>query len=127
MVAFSRSLHSAGKALPDALVKDLLKSLRSGLQDKALSVQRACAETFISLHLYTPVLQLQQTLDMVAPLSFKSLETADHLTRRAFSRMLAHFLAATQVPGSGVVPEPSKSQKQRLKSNPRTYCHDLCR
>lgn len=111
MVAFSRSLHSAGKALPDALVKDLLKSLRSGLQDKALSVQRACAETFISLHLYTPVLQLQQTLDMVAPLSFKSLETADHLTRRAFSRMLAHFLAATQVPGSGVVPEPSKKSK----------------
>ena len=111
MVAFSRSLHSAGKALPDALVKDLLKSLRSGLQDKALSVQRASAKTFIALHLHTPVLQLQPTLDMVAPLSFKSLETADHLTRRAFSRMLAHFLAATQVPGSGVVPESSKKSK----------------
>ncbi|XAO25307.1 hypothetical protein I312_104129 [Cryptococcus bacillisporus CA1280] len=111
MVAFSRSLHSAGKALPDALVKDLLKSLRSGLQDKALSVQRACAGTFISLHLYTPAVQLQPTLDMVAPISFKSLETADHLTRREFSRMLAHFLAATQVPGSGVVPELSRKSK----------------
>lgn len=111
MVAFSRSLHSAGKALPDALVKDLLKYLRSGLQDKALSVQRACAGTFISLHLYTPAVQLQPTLDMVAPISFKSLETADHLTRRQFSRMLAHFLAATQVPGSGVVPELSRKSK----------------
>ncbi|KIR28436.1 clathrin-coated vesicle protein [Cryptococcus deuterogattii LA55] len=111
MVAFSRSLHAAGKALPDALVKDLLKSLRSGLQDKALSVQRACAGTFISLHLYTPAVQLQPTLDMVAPISFKSLETADHLTRREFSRMLAHFLAATQVPGSGVVPELSRKSK----------------
>ncbi|KIR34945.1 clathrin-coated vesicle protein [Cryptococcus deuterogattii MMRL2647] len=111
MVAFSRSLHAAGKALPDALVKDLLKSFRSGLQDKALSVQRACAGTFISLHLYTPAVQLQPTLDMVAPISFKSLETADHLTRREFSRMLAHFLAATQVPGSGVVPELSRKSK----------------
>nr|ODO00955.1 clathrin-coated vesicle protein [Cryptococcus depauperatus CBS 7855] len=113
LVAFSKSLQSAGKALPDALTKDLLKSLRYGLQDKALPVQRAAAETFISLHLYTPVLQLQATLDMIAPLAFKSLEAADHLTRRALSKMLAHFLAATQSPGSGIIlPEPGKKNSK---------------
>ena len=78
-----------------------MKALRAGLQDKALPIQRACAETFISLHLYSAACPLQPTLESVAPLAFKSLETADYLTRRALSRLLAHLLAATQVPGSG--------------------------
>ncbi|ORX36130.1 armadillo-type protein [Kockovaella imperatae] len=110
VLAFSRSLHSAGRALPDALVKDLLKALRNGLQDRALPVQRACAETFISLHNYTSATPLQSTLDSVAPLVFKSLETADYLTRRALSRLLAILLAATQTPGSGA-PAPDQSKK----------------
>ncbi|CAK9780383.1 putative clathrin-coated vesicle protein [Cutaneotrichosporon oleaginosum] len=107
--AFYKSLVSAGRALPDALVKDLLKQLRSGLQDKALPVQRVCAETFINLQLYSPVLQLQPTLEMITPLALKGLESADYLTRRSLCRMLAHFLAATQTPGSGMAPpEPRK-------------------
>ncbi|WWD08143.1 hypothetical protein V865_006254 [Kwoniella europaea PYCC6329] len=109
ILAFSKSLQSAGKALPDGLLKDLLKSLRNGIQDKALPVQRACAEAFVSLHTHTSLLQLQQTIDLVTPLVLKSLEGADYLTRRSLSRLLAHFLAASQVPGSGVAPaEPSK-------------------
>ncbi|ODN88477.1 clathrin-coated vesicle protein [Cryptococcus wingfieldii CBS 7118] len=117
LVAFSKSLYSAGRALPDALLKDLLKSLRWGLQDKALPVQRATAETFVSLHLYSPVLHLQQTLDIIAPLAYKSLETADHTTRRAQSRMLAHFLAATQTPGSGVVQVDNGRKKPEEDNN----------
>ncbi|KAL1408350.1 hypothetical protein Q8F55_005159 [Vanrija albida] len=112
--AFSKSLYSAGRALPDALVKDLLKHLRSGLQDKALPIQRACADTFVSLHLYSPVLPLQATLDSISPLALKSLETADYITRRQLSRLVAHFLAATQVPGSGApAPEPKKAAPKR--------------
>ena len=103
VLAFSRSLHSAGRALPDALVKDLLKSLRAGLQDRALPIQRACAETFISLHRHTAATPLQPTLESVAPLVLRSLETADYLTRRSLSRLLAILLAATQIPGSGSV------------------------
>ncbi|ORY24869.1 putative clathrin-coated vesicle protein [Naematelia encephala] len=103
VVAFSRSLVSAGRALPDTLFKDLLKALRGGLQDRALPVQRACADTFVSLHTYTAACPLQATIDGVVPLALKSLETADFLTRRSLSRMVAHLLAATQAPGSGVV------------------------
>ncbi|WVQ76597.1 hypothetical protein IAR50_006269 [Cryptococcus sp. DSM 104548] len=120
LVAFSKSLYSAGRALPDALLKDLLKSLRYGLQDKALPVQRATAETFVSLHLYSPVLHLQQTLDLITPLAYKSLETADHTTRRALSRMLAHFLAATQAPGSGVVQVDAKKKTDEDNSGEPT-------
>jgi HEAT repeat protein len=108
--AFSKSLVSAGRALPDALVKDLLKNLRAGLQDKALPLQRACADAFVNLHQYSPVLPLQGTLETISPLVFKSLEGADYLTRRSLSQLLAHFLAATQLPGSGVVPtDPRKA------------------
>lgn len=108
-MAFSKSLHSAGRALPDALVKDLVKALRNGLSDKALPIQRACAEAFVSLQTYTSACPLQPTIDSVFPLIFKSVESADFLTKRAFSRLVAHYLAATQVAGSGyVAPEPSK-------------------
>ncbi|WWC87367.1 uncharacterized protein L201_002256 [Kwoniella dendrophila CBS 6074] len=109
ILAFSKSLQSAGKALPDGLLKDLLKSLRNGLQDKALPVQRACAEAFVSLHQNTSLLQLREIIDMINPLVLKALEGADYLTRRSLSRLLAHFLAASQVPGSGAPhTEPSK-------------------
>lgn len=108
VMAFAKCLVSAGRALPDALVKDLLKALRNGLSDKALPVQRACAETFINLQQYTSACPLQQTLDSVAPLVYKSLEQADYLTRRSLSRLLAHLLAATQQAGSGVVQDTAK-------------------
>lgn len=108
VMAFAKCLVSAGRALPDALVKDLLKALRNGLSDKALPVQRACAETFINLQQYTSACPLQATLDSVAPLVYKSLEQADYLTRRSLSRLLAHLLAATQQAGSGVVQDTTK-------------------
>ncbi|OCF33994.1 clathrin-coated vesicle protein [Kwoniella heveanensis BCC8398] len=119
VIAFSKSLQSAGRALPDALLKDLLKSLRNGLQDKALPLQRACSEAFISLHNNTSLLQLRETVDSVTPLVLRSLESADYLTRRALSRLLAHLLAATQVPGSGV-PQVDHSNKASVKEGEDT-------
>lgn len=114
VVSFSKTLVSAGRALPDVLTKDLLKALRAGLADRALPIQRACAETFISLQMYTSACPLQPTIDTLAPLVFKSLETADYLTRRSLSRSLAHFLAASQSPGSGVVAvEPRKAAAKK--------------
>ncbi|KAL7423379.1 hypothetical protein Q5752_002682 [Cryptotrichosporon argae] len=100
VLAFAKCLYAAGRALPDALVKDLLKALRAGLSDKALPVQRATAEAFVALHQHTAALVLPSTINDVSPLVLKSLETADFNTRRALSRLLAHLLAATQVPGS---------------------------
>lgn len=83
-------------------MKDTLKALRAGLQDKALPIQRACAEAFVGLNIYTSATPLQPTLDSVLPLVYKSLETADYLTRRSLSRLISHLLAKTQEPGSGV-------------------------
>lgn len=39
-----KSFVTAGKAVSDQLGKDILKQLRNGLSDKALSIQRVCAE-----------------------------------------------------------------------------------
>ncbi|EIW68556.1 hypothetical protein TREMEDRAFT_74089 [Tremella mesenterica DSM 1558] len=113
VTTFSKSLVSAGKALPDGLHKELTKALRNGLTDRALPVQRACAETFISLQTYTTACPLKETLDAIAPLVVRSLEHADHLTRRSLSLLLAHFLAATQIPGSGIVVPDRKAAAKR--------------
>jgi hypothetical protein len=111
--AFTKSLHSAGRAIPDSLVKDTLKALRVGLQDKALPIQRACAEAFIGLSIHTSTTPLQSTLESVMPLIFKSIESADYLTRRSLSRLLAHLLAKTQEAGSGVpIVEPKRAVKK---------------
>ena len=113
VMAFSKSLHSAGRALPDALGKDTLKALRAGLADKALPIQRASADAYVSLHRFTSACPLQATLESVFPVILRSLETADHPTRRSMSRLLAHLLAATQMPGSGTMPvESSKKAAQ---------------
>jgi hypothetical protein len=110
--AFTKSLVSAGRALQEGLVKDLLKALRAGLSDKALPVQRAVADAFIALNLFTTATPLAATLDSVAPLIIKSFETTDHVTRRSLSRLFAHLLARTQDPGSGApVVEQAKKGK----------------
>lgn len=110
--AFSKSLVSAGKALQEGLVKDLLKALRAGLSDKALPVQRAVSDAFIALNIFTTATPLAATLDSVAPLIIKSFETADYQTRRSLSRLLAHLLVRTQDPGSGapMVEQPKKGK-----------------
>lgn len=113
--AFAKSLVSAGRAVPDALVKDTLKHLRAGLGDKALPIQRACAEAFVNLHQYSPVLPLQPTLESVLPVVLKSLEGADYLTRRSLSQLLAHFLSATQIPGSGIVVQDPRKMAPKSK------------
>ena len=118
LMCFSKSLVSAGKALPDGLFKDLLKALRNGLQDRALPVQRASAEALVALQVYTTACPLKETLDSIPPLVFKSMEGADYLTRRSLSRLLAHFLAATQVPGSGVAPVDRKAPPKKEGEEP---------
>lgn len=50
-MAFSKALHSAGKAVPDQTIKDLLKNLKNGLVDHALAVQRNSAEVRVVAHL----------------------------------------------------------------------------
>jgi hypothetical protein len=44
IVAFTKSLYTAGKAVPDQMIKDLWKNLKNGLTDAAYAVQRNSAE-----------------------------------------------------------------------------------
>ena len=46
-MALRKSLSTAGRAVSDAQMKDILKNARNGLSDKALPIQRAAADVRI--------------------------------------------------------------------------------
>lgn len=106
-----KAFVTAGKAVSDQLGKDILKQLRNGLADKALSIQRACANTLQALARRTSFLGTLSEIDSVLAPAFKAFEGADHQTRRSLSHLIASLLASTQVEGSAPVIEPPKKKK----------------
>lgn len=95
-MAFTKALHSAGKAVPDQMLKDLLKNLKNGLVDHATAVQRHSAEALLVLQTCAPIVTTVSDIEAINQLALRSLEKADHSTRRPLSKLVAHFLALTQ-------------------------------
>lgn len=111
--AFQKSLLSAGKAVPEALGKDLLKQLRNGLSDKTLCIQRGCAEALITFSQTTSYISGLSETENIITQAIKSLDGADTGARRSLARLIAHLLAETQREGSApVVTAPKKKGKK---------------
>lgn len=95
-MAFTKALHSAGKAVPDQMLKDLMKNLKNALVDNAMAVQRHSAEAMLVLQTCAPIVTSVSDIEAINHLALRSLEKADHSTRRPLSKLVAHFLALTQ-------------------------------
>ena len=48
MMALRKALVSAGRAVSDATMKDIVKNARNGLSDKAMPIQRAAADVSVT-------------------------------------------------------------------------------
>ena len=51
-MALQKSLGTAKKAVTEAVSRDIIKQMKSGITDKALPVQRAAAEVHNLLYIY---------------------------------------------------------------------------
>lgn len=109
--SLTKSLTSAGKAVPDPIAKDLLRYLKNGLGDNALAVQRTSAEALVALKNCTSMLSTLPDIEAVIGLVAKSLDKADHPTRRAMSRLVTHLLIYTQ-DASSIAPPPMDKKKK---------------
>jgi hypothetical protein len=103
LVAMQKALLTAGKAVPEAVGKDLLKQLRNGLSDKALCIQRACANTLVTLSQTTAFVSGLSEIEAIVNQAIKSLDGADTGARGSLAKLVAHFLAETQREGSAPV------------------------
>lgn len=110
--ALTKSLSSAGRAVPDPIAKDLLRYLKNGLSDNALAVQRTCAEALAALQECTSVITTLSDIENIITLVVKALDKTDHPTKRSMSKLVAHLLAFTQDASSVVAPPPDKKGKK---------------
>jgi hypothetical protein len=110
--ALTKSLSSAGRAVPDPIAKDLLRYLKNGLSDTAFAVQRTCAEALVALQGCTGMIATLGEIEGIIGLVVKVLDKADHPTRRAMSKLVSHLLAYTQDAASVVAPPANKGTKK---------------
>ncbi|CAE6397949.1 unnamed protein product [Rhizoctonia solani] len=110
--AVAKVVPTAGKAITDSTVKDLLKQLRSCLTDKSMVLQREAAEALLVLHTYMGQLRTPQEIEQILGLCVKAFDTSDKPTRRALSRLVGSLLSSTQTPVARA-PEPTKKGGQK--------------
>lgn len=120
--------------MSDPLVKETVKLLRGNLGDKAGVLVRESAEVsslarsardatdnpgFLQCLLAisitsAPFITLSDINEIITP-ALKAIELADHVTRRALSRLISSLLVATQVEGSAapiIAPKKKKGEEE---------------
>ncbi|KAK0203615.1 clathrin-coated vesicle protein [Desarmillaria ectypa] len=124
ILALRKSLSSAKRAVADNTVKDIIKQMRSALTDKCHPVQRASAEVLIVMYSGDNHPSTSD-IDSIITLSVRSLEHADHVTRRSLSQLVGHLLASTQTPRAVPSSEPpiKKSGAELLDTDSTTAGH----
>lgn len=99
-------LHVVAKSMSDQTIKDTLKALKTGLSEKAGALVRGSAECLLAMSAAAGTYSSLAEINEVVMPAFRALESADFVTRRSLSRLVAGLLAATQVEGSAA-PAPA--------------------
>ncbi|CAE7204243.1 unnamed protein product [Rhizoctonia solani] len=110
--AVAKVVPTAGKAITDGTIKDLVKQLRSCLTDKSMVLQREASEVLLVLHIHIGQLRTPQEIEQILGLCVKAFDTSDKPTRRALSRLVGSLLSSTQTPVTRA-PEPAKKGGQK--------------
>ncbi|GAA6032931.1 hypothetical protein JCM8097_000054 [Rhodosporidiobolus ruineniae] len=111
LVCLRKVIGVVAKSMSDQTVKETVKALRAGLAEKTGAVVRGCADCLLALSAAPDTYTSLSDINEVITPSFRALETADFVTRRSLSRLIAGLLAATQVEGSAApAPQPKKKK-----------------
>ena len=115
LLALQKTLNVAGKSLGDQAGKDLIKALRQGLSDRAGAVVRACADCILAIVHHAQLVTARNEVENLVSPALKAIESADFVTKRALSRMLAGLLASTQIEQAPAAPAPTKKTTKKKK------------
>lgn len=101
LTALHAALRTGSRSLSDAALRDVLKTLRALLSDKAGAVVRGSAMCLVALADTLPrdqggAFATAAEIDASVQPALKALEGADHATRRSLSDLCAALLAMTQ-------------------------------
>ncbi|CDW99194.1 hypothetical protein [Sporisorium scitamineum] len=115
LLALQKTLNVAGKSLGDQVGKDLIKALRQGLSDRAGAVVRGCADCILAIVHHAQLITTRNEVENLVSPALKAIESADFVTKRALSRMLAGLLASTQIEQAPPDPAPTKKTSKKKK------------
>ncbi|BGP10695.1 hypothetical protein JCM10049v2_006587 [Rhodotorula toruloides] len=111
LVCLRKVIVVAAKSMSDQTVKDVMKTLKAGLSEKAGAIVRGSADCLLAMSAAVGTYSTLADINEVLLPSFRALESADFTTRRSLSRLIAGILAATQVEGSAA-PAPAPKKKK---------------
>ncbi|SDA02873.1 BZ3501_MvSof-1269-A2-R1_Chr11g02774 [Microbotryum saponariae] len=116
LVTLRKAIVVGARSMSDALIKETLKALRAGLSEKIGAIVRESADCLIALQAAPGTFTTLADIDAIVQICFRTLDTADHVARRALSRLVASLLASTQVEGSGAPPILSAPPRKKKKA-----------
>ncbi|CAO1639306.1 unnamed protein product [Sympodiomycopsis kandeliae] len=117
LLCLQRALTIGAKSLNDQPAKEIIKSLKSALADKAGAVARAAADCVIVILDSQPQFIARADIDAILAIIFKAVESADYNTKRALSRLAASLLASTQTQTNSSTAASSTTDNNNNKSS----------
>lgn len=122
LLCLSKVLHCGGRSLNDQPAKELIKALRQGLADRAGAVARGSAECLLALLETSAFLSNRSDIEQIVSIAIKTLDSADFVTMRSVSRLIAALLAHTQK--EGVLAPPTMTKKKKKKDSQEESSED---
>ncbi|SCV73304.1 BQ2448_7230 [Microbotryum intermedium] len=116
LVTLRKAIVVGARSMSDPFIKETLKALRAGLSEKIGAIVRESADCLIALQAAPGTFTTLADIDAIVQICFRTLETADHVARRALSRLVASLLASTQVEGSGAPPVTAAPPRKKKKA-----------
>ncbi|KDN46480.1 hypothetical protein K437DRAFT_268128 [Tilletiaria anomala UBC 951] len=117
LLCLKKVLRRGSASLSDQVGKEMLRSLRQGLADKAGAVVRGYAECIMTLNEQTTHLASRNEVEAVLACALKALETADFPTKRVVSELCAMTLALTQQESAPLPTAATKSTGKKKKGD----------
>ncbi|KAI0258392.1 clathrin-coated vesicle protein [Gloeopeniophorella convolvens] len=109
IVALRKSLSTARRAATDSATKDIIKQMKSALNDKSLPVRRAACEALMVMYPLPGGDWTASEIEAVVSLCVKSLDTADQITRHSLAQLVGLVLSSSQT--TVVVPTQDTTKK----------------
>ncbi|KAH9052913.1 clathrin-coated vesicle protein [Lactarius deliciosus] len=117
VIALRKSLSTARRAATDAVTKDIVKQMKSALNDKSLPVRRAACEVLMVMYPLPGGDWVASEIETIVSLCVKSTETADQITRHSLAQLVGLVLSSSQAPVVIPVQDSAKKNKKEQEED----------